>query len=227
MLAQHSHEESTMPRLRQVPRAEIHDAGRPIYDLLFGDRCPVAEPGTETGSPGNWWTVFAGVPDCFDHAVQGFGFYRSPNRKLDPKLRELGQTRAGFARGSRFVFSQHCKASRSVGLREEQIAAIPAWSVADCFSPIERAVLAFTDCLVLEGGRVPDAVFEALQEELDDTEILELTYTTCLYELHATMCRALRLEFDDVDERITEVPAPAAGSASLDVMSMVDSPDDD
>jgi len=41
------------------------------------------------------------------------------------------------------------------------------------------------------------------------------------------MCRALRLEFDDVDEPITEVPAPAAGSASLDVMSMVDSPRDD
>jgi len=79
-----------MPRLRQVPRAEVHDRGRPIYDMLFGDRCPVAEPGTATGSPGNWWTVFAGVPDCFDHAVQGFAFYRSPNRTIDPKLRELG-----------------------------------------------------------------------------------------------------------------------------------------
>ena len=84
--------------------------------MLFGDRCPVAEPGTATGSPGNWWTVFAVVPDCFDHAVQGFAFYRSPQRKIDPKLRELGQLRAGFARGSRFVFSQHCKAGREVGL---------------------------------------------------------------------------------------------------------------
>ena len=144
-----------MPRLRQVPRREIHERGRPIYDMLFGDRCPVAQPGTATGSPGNWWTVFAGVPDCFDHAVQGFAFYRSPTRKLDPKLRELGQIRAGYARGSRFVFSQHCKAGRDVGLAEEQIQAIPAWPVATCFSPLERAVLAYTDCLVLEGGRVP------------------------------------------------------------------------
>ena len=64
----------------------------------------------------------------------GFALYRSPNRKIDPKLRELGQIRAGFARGSRFVFSQHCKASRDVGLSEEQIRAIPAWSVANCFS---------------------------------------------------------------------------------------------
>ena len=70
-------------------------------------------------------TVFALVPDCFDHAVAGFAFYRSRRRKLDPRLRELGQTRAGFARGSKFVFSQHCKASRDVGLSEEQVAAIP------------------------------------------------------------------------------------------------------
>lgn len=214
-----------MPRLRQVPRDEAHDTARTVYQMLFGDRDPVAEPGTETGSPGDWWTVFAGVPDCFDHAVAGFQFYRSPERKLDPKLRELGQIRAGFARGSRFVFSQHCKAARSVGLSEEQVQAIPAWAVADCFSPLERAVLAYTDCLVLDGGRVPDALFAALKAGLSDEEILELTYVTCLYEMHATMCRALRLEFDDVDERVTEVPAPD-GDGRLDVMGMVDADED-
>jgi len=209
-----------MPRLRQVPKSEAHEGARTIYEMLFGNRDPVVSPGTATGSPGNWWTVFAAVPDCFDHAVRGFAFYRSPKRKLSPKLRELGQTRAGFARGSRFVFSQHCKSCRDVGLAEEKIAAIPAWSVATCFSPIERAVLAYTDCLVLEGGRVPDAVFDALRAELSEIEILELTYITCTYEMHATMCRALRLEFDDVDDPISEVPGPDGGS--LDVMAAVD-----
>ena len=153
-----------MPRLRQVPRAEIHERGRPIYDMLFGDRDPVAEPGTATGSPGNWWTVFAGVPDCFDHAVQGFAFYRSPKRKIDPKLRELGQIRAGYARGSRFVFSQHCKAAprrRPAARSRSRRSRRGRWPT--CFSPLQRAVLAYTDCLVLEGGRVPDALFAALR----------------------------------------------------------------
>ena len=203
-----------MPRLREVPKAEAHAGAQAAYKMLFGERDPVVEPGTATGTPGNWWTVFAGVPDAFDHAVSGFGFYRSRNRKLDPKLRELGQTRAGFARGSQFVFSQHCKASRDVGLSEAQIAAIPHWSTADCYSPIERAVLAYTDCLVLDGGRTPDGVFDALRAELSDEEILELTYVTCLYDLHATMCRALRLEYDDVEERIVEVPAPEGGGVA-------------
>jgi len=107
-----------------------------------------------------------------------------------------------------------------VGVSDEQVAAIPHWQVATCFSPAERAVLAYTDALVLEGGRVSDGVFEALRKELSEEEILELTYVTCMYEMHATMSRALRLEYDDVAERVVEVPAPPA--ASQDVMAVVD-----
>lgn len=202
-----------MPRLRQVPRAEAPADVQAVYDALFDGRDPVSEPGTATGTPGNWWTVFALVPDCFRHAVAGFGFYRSPKRKLDPALRELGQLRAGWLRESQFVFSQHCKAARDVGLAEDKIAAVPSWSTAEVFEPVERAVLAYTDELVGQNGRVGDATFARLKQHLSDEEILELTYITALYEMHAIMTRALRLEYDDVDERIVEVAAPA-GSGS-------------
>ncbi len=204
-----------MPRLRQVPRAEAPADIQTVYDMLFGGRDPVAEPGTATGTPGNWWTVFALVPDCFRHAVAGFAFYRSADRVLDPKLRELGQIRAGFLRESQFVFSQHCKAARGVGLSEAQVEAIPSWSGSDLFSPVERAVLAYVDELVLQNGRVQDATFERLHAQLSDEQILELTYVTALYEMHAIMTRALRLEYDDVDERVVEVPEPDAGGGDF------------
>jgi alkylhydroperoxidase family enzyme len=203
-----------MPRLRSVPRDEAPADVQTVYDMLFGGRDPVAEPGTATGTPGNWWTVFALVPDCFRHAVAGFAFYRSKDRKLDPKLRELGQARAGFLRESQFVFSQHCKAARDVGLSEAQIEALASWSGSDLFSAPERAVLAYVDELVLQNGRVQDATFERLRSHLSEPEILELTYISALYEMHAIMCRALRLEFDDVPERIVEVPAPEGGGVA-------------
>lgn len=209
-----------MPRLRQVPRAEAPADVRTVYDMLFHGRCPVAEPGTATGTPGDWWTVFALVPDCFRHAVAGFAFYRSPARKLDPLLRELGQTRAGFLRESQFVFSQHCKAARDLGMPEAKIEAIPSWASSDLFSARERAVLAYVDELVLQNGRVQDATFARLASELSDEEILELTYITALYEMHAIITRALRLEYDDVDERIVEIAAPET-SASSDFMGGV------
>lgn len=197
-----------MPRLREVPRAEVTDERILFYyDRLFGpDKDPAVDHGTVHATPGDWWTVFAQSPDVFRHAVRGFAVYR--NATLDPALRELGQSRAGFARGSQFVFSQHCKQMRSLGVPEEKIAAIPHWQVSDVFSPLERAVLAYTDGLVYDGGRVPDEVFEVLRGALSDQEILELTYITTLYDMHATICRALRLEYDDRPELIEEVQLP-------------------
>ncbi len=180
-----------------------------MYDRIFGaDRDPVADPGTATGTPGDWWTVFALSPPVFEHAVDGFALYQRSADRLDPVLRELGQTRAGWLVGSRFVFSQHCKSCRALGMSEERIAAIPGWGVSDRFSPIERAVLALTDGIVADRGRVDDAVFEALQAELSDDQILDLTYITAMYAMHAVISRALRLEYDDVDEPVREIAAP-------------------
>jgi alkylhydroperoxidase family enzyme len=197
------------PRLRQVPRAE---ADAPIvakmYEFMFDDRDPVAEPGTATGSPGDWWTVFALVPDVLEHSVQGFALYQSPHRRLAPRLREIAQTRVGWSAGSQFVFSQHCKSMRALGIDDDVVRAIPHWPAAACFDPTERLVLAYMDCLVFDRGRVPDGLFDALRDRLSDEEILELTYIGALYLQHAVMSRALRTEFDDRTEPVVEVDSP-------------------
>ena len=154
-----------------------------------------------------------------EHANRGFALYRSPERKLDPVLRELAQTRVGWAKGSQFVFSQHCKSLRGLNVSEERIASIPQWQVADCYDGHERAVLAYADCLALQGGRTPEAVFTALKGFLSDEEILELTYITCLYDMHAVMSRALRTEWDDRDDPVVEIAAPGdfSGQDFLDI----------
>jgi alkylhydroperoxidase family enzyme len=207
-----------MPRLRQVPRGEADETvALPLYNQLFGSRDPVTEPGTATGTRGDWWSVFANSPDSLRHAAQGFAYYRSPKRKLDPVLRELGQTWAGWATGSQFVFSQHCKSLRGLGVSEAKIAALPVWQTADVFDARERLVLAYADRLVCHGGRVPDALFAEVKGQFSDEEILELTYITCLYHMHAIMSRALRTEFDDREEPVVEVPAPE-GFDALDFM---------
>lgn len=203
-----------MPRLREVPRNEADaEVALPLYKLLFGERDPVVDPGTDTGTPGDWWTVFANSPDTLKHAAQGFGYYRNPARQIDPVLRELGQTWAGYAVGSQFVFSQHCKSLRGLGVSDEKIAALPTWQTSDLFNARERLVLAYADRLVTHRGRVPDALFTELKAEFSDIEILELTYITCLYDMHAVMSKALRTEFDDRDDPIVEVAAPENFSA--------------
>ena len=197
-----------MSRLRQVRRTDLHPGAEPIFQLVFGDRDPVDEPGTDTGTPGDWWSVFALVPDVFAHACAGIGLYRSERRLVDPVLRELGQTRAGWNVGSRFVYSQHCKSCRTVGLSEDQISAISHWEDADCFDAPQRAVLAYTDAITLDCGNVSDEAFEELRSHLSDEEILEFSYIVCTYALHGVMSRALKLEFDADDGPLEEVPGP-------------------
>ena len=210
-----------MPRLRQVARADATPEVLEMYNRLFGDRDPVSQPGTATGTPGNWWTVFALVPDVFNSAVAQFGMFSSKKRQLPPYFRELGLTRAGFAGGSQFVYSQHMKAARSAGIPEEKAAAIHAWASSPVFDANDRAVLAYTDDLVLADGRVQDETFARLKSFLSDEAILELTFAVCTYRLHATMCRALQLEYDDVAERIVEIPVPDGGGASADIMRQI------
>ncbi|HVI33905.1 carboxymuconolactone decarboxylase family protein [Phenylobacterium sp.] len=194
-----------MPRLKQVSRAEAPPEVLPFYEQMFGDRDPVAEPGTATGTPGDWWTVWANVPGI----LKAFSAYPMRDAPLDAQLRELAIVRTGYARASQFVFSQHCKAARRAGVPEAKIQAIPYWTVAEVFTPLERAVLAYVDGMILEGGRVHDEVFGRLRAGLPDDQILMLTYVVNMYQLHATATKALRLEYDDVPERVVEIPEPA------------------
>jgi len=195
-----------MSRVNLVPRDKAPPEVLALYDKVFGPtRDPVAQPGTVTGTPGDWWTAWANVPGI----LASFSAFPMAQASLDPKLRELAILRTGYGRGSRFVFSQHCKAARGVGVDEAKIQAVPYWTVSDAYNDQERAILAYVDGMVLEGGRVHDQVFERLHAHLSDEHILMLTYFVNMYCLHATTTKALRLEYDNVPERVAEIPAPA------------------
>ena len=52
-----------VPRLSQVSRADAPEGiVTTMYDYIFGDRDPVAEPGLPNGTTGDWWTVVAQSP---------------------------------------------------------------------------------------------------------------------------------------------------------------------
>jgi hypothetical protein len=50
-------------RVKEVSLAEATPDTRAIYQRVFGDKDPVAQPGTSTGSPGDYWTTLALVPE--------------------------------------------------------------------------------------------------------------------------------------------------------------------
>jgi len=197
-----------MGRLREVPLAEAGEEVRKIYREFFGERDPVAEPGTATGTPGNYWTTFALAPDLMQMAYRDLFMLLEPDRRLPATLRELAIVRTGIVGDSRFEYSQHLKMARLAGVPEDKLAAIKGWTTSTLFTPAERAVMAATD-EILSRNLVEDATFAALKEHLDDPAILELFVVIGLWRMHGLVVRALNLEYDDdTTARMREVPAP-------------------
>ena len=77
-----------MGRLRQVSLTEASPEIKELYKQFFGDRDPVKEPGTATGTPGDYWTTFALVPDILFQARTTLGSMMAPGRKLPAPLRD-------------------------------------------------------------------------------------------------------------------------------------------
>src|SRR5260370_209352 len=185
-------------------RAEI----RGLYQRFFGDRDAVTGRGTGTGTPGDYWTTFALVPDLLFQARNSLMALMQPGRKLPAKLRELAILRTGIVGESRFEYSQHLKVARMAGVAEDKLIAIKGWVTSDKFADAERAVMQATDELV---GRnlVEDDTFAALKSHLPDEQIMELFYVIGLWRMHGMIVRALHLEYDsDTTARMTEIPAP-------------------
>lgn len=199
-----------MPRLPLVSRADATD---PLvlfmYDRKFPGRDPAKDPGvTASGSPGNYEAVFAHSPDILEHAVQGFFIKQTKARKLPLKFMELAITRVGWAKGCRWMFSEHSKILRGLGYSEQALAAIPSWSTFAGFDESERVVLAYADCLALEHGRTPESLFNRLKDRFSSEQLIELTYIISMFAMNAGMIRALRLEHDDFDDPVREMPSP-------------------
>jgi len=188
-------------RLRQVPRAEVADPlTLAVYDHRFPGRCPVAEPGTDDGTRGDFWTTYALVPDVLAHAVGGFLLYQSSDRVLPATWRELAQLRVGVLVGSAFVARQHRRAAQMAGCSAAAMAAASALGPRPASGEAEvEIVLDYVDALVLDLGTVDPATSAQLHELLGDVGMLELTYIATLYLAHAVACKALELE-DDAPE---------------------------
>lgn len=199
-----------MPRLPLVSRADIDD---PLvafmYDRKYLGRDPATQPGqTASGAPGNYEAVFAHSPDVLEHAVRGFYLKQTKKRRLSLRYMELAITRIGWACSCRWMYSEHRKILRGLSYSEEALADIPAWQTSGQFDDAERAVLAYADCIALDHGRVPDSLFARLEDSFDPEQIVELTYVASMFMMNAGMIRALRLEHDDYDERVREMPSP-------------------
>jgi AhpD family alkylhydroperoxidase len=116
---------------------------------------------------------------------------------LPADLRELVVLRVAVLNGAPFEWVSHEPIARRAGLTDRQLAALRAEAPeADVpepvWSPVQAAVLAFTDAST-RAVEVPDDVFAAVREHLDERRTVELVALVAGYAMVSRFLVALRV----------------------------------
>src|SRR6516165_11050611 len=112
----------------------------------------------------NIFRMMSHSPSHFEQYCRLGGAIRSRG-ELDPVLRELAITRTGILCEAPYEVRAHKQIGKSVGVTDEQNAALENWQNASCFDDVQRAALAFTDEIVTL-KRPTDATFKTIAAKL-------------------------------------------------------------
>lgn len=95
---------------------------------------------------------------------------------LEPSLIELVKIRASQINACANCINMHTAEARAQGETEQRIYLLSAWREAPCYTPRERAALAWTEALTrLSEGHTQDAAYAELATEFTQEEQVKLT----------------------------------------------------
>jgi 4-carboxymuconolactone decarboxylase len=123
---------------------------------------------------------------------------------LPYRLRELAILRAMWQTGSRYLWYDHVRTARNLGLVDADFTAITEGAGASHWTPLEAAVVSAADQLV-DHYRIDDGTWAELAEELDHTQLLELPFIVGSYVCLSMVFQSAGTEVDDF---LLAIPVP-------------------
>ena len=142
----------------------------------------------------NIFATLAHHPELF-RSWLGFANHVLAKSTLPPRERELAILRVGWLCRSDYEWGQHVLIARGVGLRDDEIARVPAGPDAPGWSPREAALLRAADELHRD-RRVGDATWAELRRHFDTRQLLDLVFAIGQYTLVAMALNTLGVEND-------------------------------
>jgi alkylhydroperoxidase family enzyme len=104
-------------------------------------------------------------------------------------LRELVILRGAQLIASEYEWAQHLPMARKAGVREAQIAALPAWRTSAEFDAREKAALALGEAV--SACRVTDDVYAQAMRHFDHGEYVEIALVAAFYAMVGRMLDAM------------------------------------
>jgi alkylhydroperoxidase family enzyme len=169
-----------MPRISYVDPASAPEKIREAFQAI---------------PPLNIFKTLAHAETAF-RAFLRFGGAVLTRLELDPVLRELAILQVARQAEAEYEWIQHVAIGRSVGVTDEQIAAVEEGDVdSDAFDHAQRAVVRFTRAVV-HRPHVPDDVFDPLRAHLSEREVVELLLTIGDYWMLARVMTVLEIDVE-------------------------------
>ena len=139
-------------------------------------------------------------PKYFEQYCRLGGAIRNKG-ELDPVVRELAITRTGILCEAPYEIVAHKRIGKSVGVTDEQNAALENWQSATCFNELQRAALAFTDEIV-RLHRPADATFNAVAAKLTPAALVELQLSVGFYIMTSKFLETFGIDMQPVTETV-------------------------
>lgn len=116
--------------------------------------------------------------------------------RLNGALREMVIMRVAFINGASYEADQHAPIALREGLSQAQVDALHDWEPADCFTPQQRAILAYCDTMTKK-VQVPDDIYNHVAQFFDAEQMVELTATIAAYNMVSRFLEALQVHSHD------------------------------
>ena len=108
-------------------------------------------------------------------AMFGLGSYLA-KCSIEKALQDLIYFRVSQINGCAYCLDMHSKDLRAMGETEQRLYLLAAWRDAPLYTDRERAALTWAEAVTkINGGDVPDEVYEIASAEFSDDELIDLT----------------------------------------------------
>jgi AhpD family alkylhydroperoxidase len=143
-----------------------------------------------------------------------FEWELSRARRVDQKLKDLGETKAAALAGCEWCLDIASEICRKSGITEEQLADLPRYRESEHFSEVERLVLDLAAGMSQTPVEVGDELFAELRRHFDEAQLVELVGAIAWENYRARFNWALDIEPQGFSRGACAVPERASGAAS-------------
>ena len=134
--------------------------------------------------------VYAHLP----RLLMGYGRFEQASAKLhgvNPRLRALAILKAATLTHCEYCIDIGSQVARRWGLSNEELLALPSYRSSPLFSDLDKLVLDYAVGMSRTPVNVPDSLFDALREHLDEAQLVELTHLIALENMRGRFNGAL------------------------------------